>query len=293
MSFETWAEGALVQIEHGVNLVRPSYSQSLYKYVGLNTETSWSRLEETLGQCVLTGATVSHLNDPFEASPCVFNDIDMSRYERSLRPPSLADAYGREPRTPVTEDEIESLRDKARTYLERRQRQARIVAFCERSDSPLLWSHYANSYKGACLHFLGSSFGSISPRSRIGYVKYSTIRPTYPLSLALALASSKGSSGHDYEARFAHSDQMLFFTKAQEWAYETEIRLIYDASRKDGGRFAGGGLLSIIIGPRTPQDVEERLRRTIAQSKLPHLHVRRARLSESSFSVQIFDEPTH
>jgi len=28
---------------------------------------------------------------------------------------------------------------------------ARILSFCGRSDSPLLWSHYANAHRGACI----------------------------------------------------------------------------------------------------------------------------------------------
>jgi hypothetical protein len=82
---------------------------------------------------------------------------------------------------PLTEvfSDPEPYRQQARAYLDGVATHYRIAAFCERSDSGLLWSHYANSYQGACLHFLAKGFRWRQYYS-IGYVSYSKYRPTYP-----------------------------------------------------------------------------------------------------------------
>src|SRR5215469_16706654 len=184
MSFEDWTTNEIEQIARGLKLRRPTENQSFYKYVSLDTKTFWSHLVRTLNEQVLVGSTINSLNDPFEGRACVFDDLDTLVIK-----PSLAQRL--EGHDNFSEAEratrIGEMRDAANKYLAYLTESQRIVSFCERSDSPLLWSHYARNYSGACLHFVGRAFRRRG--SRLGYVNYGVTRPMYPLRLAYSLSS--------------------------------------------------------------------------------------------------------
>lgn len=290
MSFEDWAEHEITAVASGLNLRVPSRHQSMFKYVGLSNKTSWEYLGRMLNEFELVGSTATSLNDPFELSPFIFDD---------LRPKVVAQALGEREYSAIDrlqnkspyklEDkysDLEPHREAARAYLSRTERNSRIICFCERSDSPLLWSHYANSYRGACLHFFGRAFATKS--ARIGYVNYTAHRPTFPMSLALALSAKpqRPSSLLQMEA-----ERMYFFSKALDWSYENEMRIVYNTNNAKAVSFGQDGLASIIVGPRMSQEDKDRLRDVVAQSAMPHLPVRQARLSNNSYSVEIEQPP--
>lgn len=286
MSFETWAEHEVIAAAQGLNLRTPTRHQSMFKYIGLNTKKSWDYFEKMLKDFELFGSTAKSLNDPFELSPYIFDDLRPKVVAQALSDHgySLNERLHNVPAYTLEEKyaNLEPYREAARSYLERTERYSRIICFCERSDSPLLWSHYANSYKGACLHFLGRAF--TKSRARVGYVNYASHRLTFPMSLALALNHErpKFSSHLKMEA-----DKMYFFSKAQDWAYENEMRIVYDVNQMKSVKFEPDGLASIIIGPRMLDEDESRIRNMVANSMMPHIPITRARLSTNSYSVEI------
>ncbi|QND52795.1 DUF2971 domain-containing protein [Phyllobacterium sp. 628] len=287
MDFEDWAGRELTLLSGGLAHRPVNAHQSIFKYIGLNSETSWTFFGDMLNKLELVGSSAQALNDPFELSPHVFDD---------LRPKVIHSALGIIPLSPLdyrlrgqpipsvdeTYSDLEPYREEAKEFLNLRVQNSRIICFCERSDSPLLWSHYANSYRGACLHFLGRGFKGYTPF----YVSYSAHRPTLPLSLALRVShsSKKASLRSVYEFEL---EKMQFFCKASDWEYECEMRIIYDMSKRPAVNFLEEGLVSIILGPRMSSVDEERLRDLVSQSRLAHLPIRRARLSTNSFSVEI------
>lgn len=287
MSFEDWTSGEIERLALDVYLKRPSPHQSIFKYVALNGKKSWDLFERTLNACELVGSTYNALNDPFELSPHLFNDLRPITIARAVgEGASLASRIRGEPWAPdVLFADVARYETDAREAFAKIQQSARIIAFCDRSDSPLLWSHYANSYQGACLHFTGGAFKR--RLSNFGYVSYSAHRPTYPLSLALELSARKRTGHSEDSLRQAESDKLVFYTKAADWAYEREVRIVYNAPRQTSLPFLPDGLLSVIIGPRMSSDDEAKLRDLLGRSQVPHLPVRRASLSSNSFSVEI------
>jgi len=213
MSFETWAEHEVVAAAQGLNLRIPTRHQSMFKYIGLNNKTSWTYFERMLKDLELVGSTAKSLNDPFELSPYIFDDLRPRVVAKVFKDSeySLVDRLNNISNYTFEEKyaDLAPYREDAKLYLDRTERNSRIICFCEHSDSPLLWSHYANSYKGACLHFLGRAFPR--SRARVGYVNYSSHRLTFPMSLALAL-------NHEKEKFSSHlkmeADKMYFFSKA-------------------------------------------------------------------------------
>lgn len=285
--FESWAGQEITRIQTGTDLRRPSDHQSMFKYISLNTEASWAYLDRTLQHSELTGSGALNLNDAFELSPIIFDDLQPSTIEAAIR-------YSRNPlsdREPAPSaalfPDAEPYKEQALSFLGRVAQRYRIVAFCERSDSGLLWSHYANSYQGACLHFLAKGFRLISGAT-MGYVRYSKHRPTYPLSLALALSSTTNEAPvNAARLKRAESDKILFFTKAEEWDYECELRLVYDSERSPNIQFQRDSLVSIIVGPRMPEENRARLLKLVQRSPYKTVVLRAARLSRTTFSVEI------
>jgi hypothetical protein len=278
--FKQWVAESIVHIRTGIHLQRPSHYHSLFKYVNLNSEISWNYLNNTLYNAELIGSVATNLNDPFELNPYIFYDLQPGTIAKSVNHTDLSFLYDRPP-SQMTEvfPGPEPFRQRARSYLEQIFGRTRIVAFCERVDSSLLWSHYANSYKGACLHFVAAGFHR---HHTLGSVSYSKYRPAYPLSLALSL-SSRSEHG---EGR-AVSDKILFFTKAEEWAYEAEVRLVYNLKYKQAADFEKDSLVSIILGPRFTDENRRRLDSLLKGSFYENISVRKARLSKTTFSIEI------
>jgi hypothetical protein len=288
MAFDDWAASEIDLLASGTRLRQPSAHTSVFKYIGLNTETSWKHLERTLRELELTGSTAVSLNDPFELSPYVFDDLRPSLVAAALRDTGVRETVKDEAYDPNTKyADIEPYRKKAYEYLQQVNRYSRIISFCERSDSPLLWSHYAHSYQGACLHFLGRAFKKPGPR--LGYVSYSTYRPVYPLSLALTLSANSGGFAPDAKIGIirAESEKLYFFTKASDWAYENEVRVVYNSNRIKSVSFDPDGLVSMILGPHMKPEDMVRLMALVKRSKLPNLPIRQAKLSTNSFSVEV------
>ncbi|MDJ0825234.1 MAG: DUF2971 domain-containing protein [Rhodobacter sp.] len=286
---ETWMDEEISALREGISVRRPTQSQSMFKYVSLNTKKSWEYFAETITTGILRGATSQSLNDPFEMEPHVFDDLRPSVVQRIYGLGGFAEKIRnrRNPKAkPIDANDLETHRKSAERYLNSVRKDYRIISFCERFDSPLLWSHYANSYRGACIHFLGRSF----PRSRglSGYVEYSSFRPVYPLSLALHLQAEKDQrTTSSSRLRQIESEKIHFFTKANEWAYENEIRIVYNSRHHRGLEFDRQGLASIIVAPRMPEKDRDRIQSIVNASDIPNLHIREAKLSSTSFSVEI------
>lgn len=290
MDFEEWAEGEIATMLEGQLTMRPGAHQSLFKYVTLDSDRSWDLLTETLNSFSLNGSTPRHLNDPFELSPSLSDDLsalavaDIDRLEgKKLLEALLDDSVEKASIDPLRAD---NLRKIARLRIDQNAKYARIISFCRRLDSPLLWSHYANKYEGACLQFLGRAFPRIG--IQLGFVDYSPERPIYPLSLALRLeqAIKTRQYNRSYKLLKAESDKITYFTKSQEWAYEQEARIVYNANKSETITFNPIGLVSIVIGPRMAAKSQERLKSIVRSSKLPDLQIRNSNLSKTSFSVE-------
>jgi hypothetical protein len=260
----------------------------MFKYESLNSDASWEFLRKTLHNSELVGSAAGSLNDPFELSPFIFDDLQPSTIAAAIGHNDLpARLAGKE----VVPLEVlfanpEPYRQQARSFLESVATRYRIIAFCERSDSGLLWSHYANSYQGVCLHFLAKGF-RWRAHNLLGYVSYFKYRPTYPMSLALSLSSKSG--GRSDTLKRAESEKILFFTKVEDWAYESELRLIYDIKETQKIVFKPDCLVSIIAGPRFTEEHRRRLYAIIKGSPYKRLAIRTARLSRTTFSVEIDD----
>lgn len=259
--------------------------QSMYKYVGLDGKLSWKYFERTLHNFELIGATLNSLNDPFEGKPKFFDDLTKDRIEECC---SFYSASGElcnslDYRKALTIDDVPKAVDLA---LDDLFENVRILAFCRRSDSHLLWSHYANSHRGACIHFSASAFDNFDLTK--GAVDYSLHRPVVPLSLPARISLAPRTRQHPMDRGALRKElyKSCFFTKPLDWAYEEEARVIYSAKTMTNVAFRQSGIFEVIIGAKCKAEDEREIERIVRDSPAK-IKVRKAFIDEDTFSVGI------
>jgi hypothetical protein len=97
--------------------------------------------------------------------------------------------------------------------LKRLHEKVGVLSFSEKSDNVLMWSHYAEKHTGLCVEFRRSEYLSFALQ-----VQYTEDYPT--LDFFRAMDDMKA----PLEARYVVN--RLYLTKAQDWEYEREWRLL-------------------------------------------------------------------
>jgi hypothetical protein len=135
----------------------------------------------------------------------------------------------------------------------------RLCCFSERSNSTMMFSHYANGHRGICLEFMvkdddffdvlrpviyPKDFPSINPAKMFPYKPLSTER------LWMLI-------------------EPQFLCKSQEWAYEDEWRILKVDAEPSTYNFAEDTLTAIIFGCQTTQQDKELIRDINKSRKVP------------------------
>jgi hypothetical protein len=131
-----------------------------------------------------------------------------------------------------------------REYFSRRG----ILCFSDNWRSPVMWAHYAEKHQGVCLGF---DVANDVDDPTVRQVEYN------PERVRFMLDRDKELFGMD--EHFIHT---LLYTKAREWSYEREWRVIANLQQKDEGTgfyYVAFGpqltLREVILGCRNPTPV--------------------------------------
>ncbi|MBW7913691.1 MAG: DUF2971 domain-containing protein [Taibaiella sp.] len=231
------------QQNEAMGLIKHNLPGALYKYRPLN-----EYVIDNLTNNNLYLSSISDLNDPYECYPTMDLQEELY-YSITEKKEELKDRFGivlsdvvlRQLRTaPDIVDkfnelfyskEIRStLREQLLLNKERIKRNAydhwnttlkvlfqpsfRLQSFSERNDSTIMWSHYANQHKGICIEY---DFRRFELRSPLFPVLYSDKRHVFKLE-------------NDDFKNTVKINQVLYhvmLTKALNWKYEEEWRLLY------------------------------------------------------------------
>lgn len=220
--------------------------QRVYKYY----PPHWGR--EAILQRRLKLTTLADINDPFE-----FRAIG-------------------------TEDK--SLRRKLEDWRKGWPASVGFVSFCENRTNPVIWSHYADGYKGICLGF------DIDNRYLIpiSYVAERVVMSEEEFVAVLTEGNSRETSA-------------LFTTKFAHWQYESEKRVFSSLSDENvvadkdmyfvqfGETFT---LREIILGPDydpiNDESLKKELRKTV--SSLKGCSIKTARTAFKTFEIVLQQE---
>lgn len=276
---------------------------SLFRYVKLANENSWSLLEETILHNRLKLSLAASFNDPFEANPHIVNDLTLEEIYDFLNfalklefkekvPFTFKDGKIFDERgSLLTVEQVESIATKgALQTLPEIFRETKVASFCKRISSQLLWAHYADGYKGIAYHFITSG----EPNSAFRHarsIRYTRQRPIVSLSELVETTpfSSKNTKAQKMVLITLILDR-FFRQKSIDWAYEEEFRIIaFGKNALD--TFIPKELVSIILGPLFPKDDEKRLFDMIKKRERL-LRVYRSELSKTDYSVGVdWDSP--
>lgn len=272
----------------------PAPNVSLFRYVSLRNDNAWALLEKTVLEHVLPLTTSDSFNDPFDGNPIIVNDAAPDQIAALLSAVPIADGSGnrvstdfnlvkvaRPDGTILSNSEVEqyALDLVEKSYIAR-NKQARVASFCRRISSQLLWSHYADGYRGLAYHFRVSTDPQSSLR-RVYPVRYEKQRPILLMSELLDMLHAQGTNAIT-QLHLSFS-QRAYLTKSIEWAYEEELRLL-GAERES--TFQPNELASLIIGPKFPDAQLARLKEIISRRTTP-LRIFKARTALTDYAIEI------
>lgn len=139
-----------------------------------------------------------------------------------------------------------------------------ITCFSEKSDSVLMWSHYANKHTGFCVEYDLTKCGSLSAKLLLFPVIYTDERATIPMSLIDFSNPEKPIPGR---SDIFLSDMVIsLLTKSKIWDYEKEWRIIeMQSNLKDGHLLQSDMISKVYLGANSSLENELALRAALQQ----------------------------
>jgi hypothetical protein len=158
----------------------------------------------------------------------------------------------------------------------------KILSFSEIFDNVLMWAHYAQNHSGAVLRFtcveeLDSTWGAATP------VSYRRAMPRL-LDERQMIQILSGQAPMDIKHIFSNA----VLTKASDWAYEREWRVIGGWNRSTAYEdiaFHDAELTAIYLGCRISAEDREELVAIIRQA-YPRAEIFAGKKSDRSFAVE-------
>ena len=118
----------------------------------------------------------------------------------------------------------------------------RVVSLCRLYSNALLWSYYADSYKGVCLAL---SFAEADAPKRV----------IYSGPFDSSIVENRDNNRHDYAAA-EHARKKLGY-----WKHEIEYRVIKTAEPNGGETYVPCTVEGVLFGKDTPEDVKKCIKR--------------------------------
>ena len=236
--------------------------------------------------------SVDKFNDPFEARPqlvAAFADPIKQKWAMHQYLEGVARRAGApDPKawavTRIAGKSTQEVLDEFSEMLGREHLRSDLRLLCLSEGvavtKPLLWSHYADSHRGVCIHF----DPTLAP-----------LRFSYPVKYCVEYPKLVLPRTHQQDWD-AVQNQLL--SKCDDWKYEREWRVI--RSRLQPGGFAdtlmtewdgdiaiarGEIVKAITLGARMSEQVRSRLKAWV-RTNVPHVEVWQARLHRSRFEVE-------
>lgn len=147
--------------------------------------------------------------------------------------------------------------------IEEMKNQFRILSLSENPQSPQLWAHYADNYKGICLCF--TTQGSLSDACKVSYAyKKPERNPRGELQLKKAVRNG-------------------FFCKHSGWSYEEEWRIVREKTNDHFLHFEKNELVGVILG----QNIDDEDKKEILKRVPTHIKIMKTKIGYQNPQVNI------
>ena len=267
-----------------------------YRYMG-------SHWMESLQNAELKLADVNEFNDIFDGRGACINELNRDAIiqiiANSKNKNGLVDREGYLNRLKkaliIPKDAVDSATEIVRQSVHSRQMAQEIKMICfskpeDRNADALMWSHYANQWKGVRFGFSllydihnEIDFKLLTTPYILEPIRYSDKRPTLDLSQMTTLEN---------DPVYIYFFRKALITKSLEWSYESEWRLMVDRTRAvvkfvnnkemSFWKFHPLLLKSIDLGPGVDKEDENKLLSFI-KLNYPHVKVNRVILDEMQY----------
>ncbi len=258
-----------------------SHPEYFYRY------TTVERASEILTQSKIFYASPADFNDPFD---CRFRPIsrtsqrERERFNRQLireRNPGMPRAERN--RLARQSSGRASFQEGTQRLMERIVRSVGMLCLTDREDSLLMWSHYADRHRGICLRFRGLENLPTPPLKVI----YSDDYPEVDL---LEYGPFVDQADEVARAKQRELVELMYLTKAKDWSYEHEWRIVDWAAARVASRglhtFDPRLLTGVILGCKTTSSDRTKIEDCVSRSEAPP-EICKAVQSSVSFTLEI------
>jgi hypothetical protein len=248
--------------------------RKLYKYTALDGHRlKWTR--DLVVNAALFFARPGMFDDPLDCHIPPLFDADAAVIEQFFR-----EKWASRGQSPRSQEDLNRLVAKTQTEEGRRELTRSyfepingygIACFAPRPDNFLLWSYYAASHTGVAVQFdTGDEFLKQIPK------------PYIPLKVDYSKDFPRVSA---YDPDRLGSFQKTLSTKAEAWRHEEEWRLI-TIGRSGIIHMPKMMIDGVVLGMRTPPQVESRVRCWIAEAGR-EIQLMRVRHAPNSFALEV------
>lgn len=144
----------------------------------------------------------------------------------------------------------------------------------------LMWSHYADGFKGFCIHYdlheLHSSLKSMNPREKFEWCSVKYLDRPHHINLV-----------EDIETGTIEALKSIQ-CKHEQWRYECEIRIL--ASQTGAFPFSSSAVKTIFVGEKMPREQKDLLI-TLVRTSFPECLLKEVRVANNlgDFAVSIME----
>lgn len=241
---------------------------TLYKYVDLKG------LESILINHTLKFTNPKDFNDPFE-----FHDNLVDRKMSAKHQLESLKKYGKD----LTKESIRRYKDQVRLetgdapdnhiarLFEKKKQTTYVTCFSELDNNPLMWSHYADKHKGACIGFNTESLRSdYKIDSYFSKVKY------YRKIVTKSLSKYRDTAIEHWIS-----------SKGKDWEYEKEIRIVLGSADSEFMPFNLHSIKEVIFGCCISEDEKRNIENLIFnKTKLDWIAVSEMRMSKNEYKLE-------
>jgi hypothetical protein len=273
----------------------------LFRFLDHRRDYFWPTIRDMLSEQKLYLNSRTRFNDAYDSRPQIHDDLSPSTVRRHAAG-LFRNPWHHTHDTSVI-PQILNLKQRGNIRLNKKQinnikietqgnatdflDQCGLLSFSLTGNNRLLWALYAAGSSGVCAVFRrGTSMQSaLCLCARVLYVEQ---LPRLPLSLLFEMVRVQRSG----EPSTDPEDQVFslsFLHKDQAWQHEYEARIFYPFRASKKVQFDRDEMVAIILGPKSPPELETRLRSAVAELA-PSVPIQRASLSPSGFEI-ILPEP--
>lgn len=247
----------------------------LYKYRAFN-ENNEHYMERIFTHNELYFPSPRQFNDPFDSKVQLSFEGTKQEWRRYLRElyKKCRPDWNREQRLAEVEQIMKEKRykriprDVAKSYLD----EMGVFCMSEKNDQVLMWSHYCEGHTGLCLEFRATSTTPFFGRAL--KVKYPENYPDVNF----------------FRSSRDEKTEAVLLTKAKDWEYEQEWRIIDHQTGPGVYTFPGELLTGVILGCQIQKENRNKIR-TWLKNRNPRPILYQAELKEREFCLDIVSSP--